>query len=479
MAFNNLQEAIRYLESDSELVRIKEPLSIEYDITEVTDRVVKEGGPALLFENPVGYEHKVLTNLYGTEKRICKLFGINNIEELESKISGLLDVSPPGSFFDKLRILIDVIRAGSYFPKKVKSGPCQEIVLKEDADLRQIPVLKCWPGDGGRFITLPVVITKDPETGRRNLGMYRMQIYDSKTAGLHWHIHKDGAGHFRKYTEGKEMPVVVSIGPDPITTYCATAPLPDGIDELMLSGLLRESPVELVRCITCDLEVPSESQFVLEGYVKAGEERIEGPFGDHTGFYSPEEPYPVFHLKAITMRKDAIYHATVVGLPPMEDQWLGKITERLFLPLIRLQLPEIHDINLPVEGCFHNLCFVSIDKRYPGHARKVMNALWGMGQMMFSKMIFVFDREVDVQDISQVLFHLGSNVDPGRDIVVLNGPVDALDHASGIRGYGSKMGVDCTRKFKEEGYPGKWPKKAIMTPEVQRRIDEIWNRLGL
>lgn len=479
MVFENLQEAIKSLETESELIRIKEPLSVEYEITEITDRVVKRGGPALLFENPTGYEHSVVTNLFGTEKRICMLFGVPNIEELGSRISRLLHISPPGSFFDKLRILMDVIRAGSYLPNTVKSAPCQEIILKDDADLEMLPALKCWPEDGGRFITLPVVITKDPESGRRNVGMYRMQIYDSKTAGLHWHIHKDGSGHFRKHKEGEEMPVAVSIGPDPITTYCATAPLPDGVDELMLSGFLRQRPLRVVKCITCDLEVPAESQFVLEGYVKAGEKRMEGPFGDHTGYYSPIEPYPVFHLKAITMRSDAIYHATVVGLPPMEDQWLGKITERLFLPLIRLQLPEIIDINLPVEGCFHNLCFVSIDKRYPGHARKVMNALWGMGQMMFTKMIFVFDRDVDVQDLSQVLFHLGSNVDPKRDIVIMDGPVDALDHASGIRGYGGKMGVDCTEKFKEEGYQGTWPGKIEMTADVKDRIDEIWKRLGL
>jgi 4-hydroxy-3-polyprenylbenzoate decarboxylase len=296
---------------------------------------------------------------------------------------------------------------------------------------------------------------------------------------MHWHIHKDGAGHLSRCPQGEKLPVAVAIGPDPITTYCATAPLPQGVDELLLAGFLRGKGVELVKCITCDLEVPAKSQFVLEGYVKAGDLRAEGPFGDHTGFYSPVDKYPVFHLNAITMRMDAIYHATIVGPPPMEDQWLGKITERLFLPLIKHQLPEIVDMNLPVEGCFHNLCFVSIDKRYPGQAQKVMHALWGMGQMMFTKMIFVFDRDVDVQNISEVLFHLGGNVDPFRDIVIVKGPVDALDHASGIPGFGSKMGIDCTRKLPDEGYPGRWPEKIRMDPEIRKRIDEIWSSLGL
>ena len=309
--------------------------------------------------------------------------------------------------------------------------------------------------------------------------MYRMQVYDKTTAGLHWHVHKDGAAHYRESPSVDPFPVAVAIGPDPITTYCATAPLPDGVDELFLSGFLRRKPVELVKCVTCDLEVPAESQFVLEGYVTGGELRTEGPFGDHTGYYSPADHYPVFHLTAVTHRQNPIYPATIVGYPPMEDQWLGKVTERLFLPLIQQQLPEIVDMNLPVEGCFHNLCFVSIRKRYPGHAQKVMHAIWGLGQMMFTKMIFVFDREVDVQDLSQVLFHLGGNVDPIRDATMVKGPVDALDHASTLPHLGTKMGMDCTAKWATEGYDRGWPELIKMSPHIVNKIDKIWSKLGL
>ncbi len=479
MPFKNLQDLLKSLESRNQLVRIKESVSPNLEITEITDRVVKNNGPALLFEKPTNFAFPVLTNLYGSLRRIQTVFDIETLDDLGRGFARFLEIAPPKGWVEKLKLLPKLKEAVNIFPKTVKRAPCQEIINTENPDLTQLPVLTCWPEDGGPFITLPVVITRHPVTGKRNLGMYRMQVYDKTTAGLHWHTHKVGAEHYRESSPAKPFPVAVALGPDPITTYCATAPLPDGVDELFLSGFLRQKPVEMIKCVTCDLEVPAESQFVLEGYVTHGEMRIEGPFGDHTGYYSPADSYPVFHLTALTHRKDPIYPATIVGYPPMEDQWLGKVTERLFLPLIKQQLPEIVDMNLPVEGCFHNLCFLSIQKRYPGHAQKVMQAIWGLGQMMFSKMIFVFDNDVDVQDLSQVLFHLGGNVDPERDITMVKGPVDALDHAATLPQLGTKMGVDCTAKWPSEGYARGWPELIKMSPEVVSRIDGIWRNLGL
>ena len=479
MSFKNLQSVIKDFEDRGQLVRISEPLSPKLEMTEVTDRVVKNGGPALLFENPKGYDIPVLTNLYGSLDRIRSIFNIQELDDLGARFVRFLEMAPPKGWVEKLKLLPVLKEVADVFPKTIKNAPCQEVVHTDDPDLARLPVLTCWPYDGGPFITLPLVITRHPTTGKRNMGMYRMQVYDGRTAGMHWHIHKDGAAHYREASDEGLFPVAVAIGADPITTYCATAPLPDGVDELILSGFLRGKPVEMVKCITCDLEVPAESQFILEGYLQPGELKTEGPFGDHTGYYSPAGRYPVFHLTAMTHRKDPVYPATIVGYPPMEDQWLGKVTERLFLPLIRQQLPEIIDMNLPVEGCFHNLCFVSINKRYPGHAHKVMQAIWGLGQMMFTKMIFVFDREVNVQDLSQVLFHLGGNVDPARDIVQVKGPVDALDHASSLPHLGTKMGLDCTAKWPSEGYDRGWPDLIRMSPEVVNRIDGLWRKLGL
>ena len=479
MPFKNLQAVIKDFEERGQLVRIGEPLSPKFEMTEVTDRVVKKGGPALLFENPKGYSIPVLTNLYGSLERIKSIFNIQELDDLGAGFVRFLEMGPPKGWVEKLKLLPVLKEVADVFPKTIKNAPCQEVVDTENPDLSRLPVLTCWPYDGGPFITLPLVITSHPITGKRNMGMYRMQVYDSRTAGMHWHIHKDGASHYREASSEGLFPIAVAIGADPVTTYCATAPLPDGMDEVILSGFLRGKPVEMVKCITCDLEVPAESQFILEGYVQPGELKTEGPFGDHSGYYSPADRYPVFHLTAMTQRKDPVYPATVVGYPPMEDQWLGKVTERLFLPLIRQQLPEIIDMNLPVEGCFHNLCFVSIDKRYPGHAHKVMQAIWGLGQMMFTKMIFVFDREVDVHDLSQVLFHLGGNVDPARDLVQVKGPVDALDHASNLPHLGTKMGLDCTAKWPSEGYHRGWPDLIRMSSEVVNRIDGLWRRLGL
>ena len=479
MPFENLQDLLKPMENKKQLVRIEGPISPHLEIAEITDRVVKKQGPALLFQNPTDSGFPVLTNLYGNLQRIQAIFNIETLDDLGGRFARFLEMGPPKGWVGKLKLLPRLKEVAKIFPKTVKRAPCQEIVITENPDLTTLPILTCWPGDGGPFITLPVVITRHPKTSRRNLGMYRMQVYDEKTAGLHWHVHKDGADHYRESAPEEPFPVAVALGPDPVTTYCATAPLPEGLDELLLSGFLRQKPVEMVKCITNDLEVPAESQFVLEGYVNPGELRTEGPFGDHTGYYSPADRYPVFHLTAITHRNDPIYPATIVGVPPMEDQWLGKVTERLFLPLIKQQLPEIIDMNLPVEGCFHNLCFVSIKKRYPGHAHKVMQAIWGLGQMMFTKMIFVFDQDVDVQDLSQVLFHLGGNVDPGRDVSTVKGPVDALDHASTLPHIGTKMGMDCTAKWPTEGYNRKWPEIIKMSPEIVQKIDDIWSKLGL
>ena len=479
MPFKNLQSVIKDFEERGQLVRIKEPLSPKFEMTEVTDRVVKKEGPALLFENPKGYDIPVLTNLYGSLDRIRSIFNIQELDDLGAGFARFLEMAPPKGWVEKLKLLPVLKEVADLFPKSVKHAPCQEVVNTENPDLSLLPVLTCWPYDGGPFITLPLVITRHPITGKRNMGMYRMQVYDGRTAGMHWHIHKDGAAHYREASPEGLFPVAVAIGADPVTTYCATAPLPDGVDELILSGFLRGKAVEMATCVTCDLEVPAESQFILEGYIQPGETKTEGPFGDHTGYYSPADRYPVFHLTAMTHRKDPVYPATIVGYPPMEDQWLGKVTERLFLPLIRQQLPEIVDMNLPVEGCFHNLCFVSIDKRYPGHAHKVMQAIWGLGQMMFTKMIFVFDREVNVQDLSQVLFHLGGNVDPARDLVQVKGPVDALDHASCLPHMGTKMGLDCTAKWPSEGYERSWPDLIRMSSDVVNRVDGLWKRLGL
>jgi 4-hydroxy-3-polyprenylbenzoate decarboxylase len=477
MAFAGLQELVAFLEANRRLTRITERLSPNLEITEVTDRVVKKGGPALLFEHPKDCRFPVLTNVYGAMERIRWIFDTESLDALGARFSEFLDLKPPTGFVEKIGLLPKLKELTFALPRKVKDAPCQEVVLTKEADLGVLPILTCWPKDAGPFITLPVVITRDPKTGRRNVGMYRMQVYDGRTAGLHWHVHKGAAEQFRK--AAGRFPVAVALGPDPVTTYAATAPLPEGIDEILLAGFLRRKRVDMIRCVTCDLEVPAESQFVLEGYVEPHETRLEGPFGDHTGFYSPADYYPVFHLTAMTMRKSPIYQATIVGRPPMEDAFLGKVTERLFLPLIKTQLPEIVDINLPVEGVFHNLCFVSIDKRYPGHASKVMYALWGLGQMMFTKIIAVFDRDVNVQDTKEALFHLGANIDPARDVCFARGPLDALDHASPLPHLGSKMGIDCTRKWPQEGHSREWPELIGMDERTKGRIDEIWARLNL
>ena len=481
MAYQDLQSFLEDLEKAHELLRIKEPISPYLEITEITDRISKQHGPALLFENVVGYETPVLTNAFGSFKRITMALSVNSLETLGQQILDFLQVEAPDSLIKKLKLLPKLRHLSNMFPKLIKTAPCQEVVLKdEEVDLNKFPILHCWPLDGGRFITLPLVFTKHPITKVRNVGMYRMQVYDKMTTGMHWHPQKGGAQHYRVAEElGQRLEVAVSIGPEPAMTYAATAPLPEDIDEVFLAGFLKNGPVEMVKCLTIDQEVPANSQIVLEGYVEPGERRKEGPFGDHTGYYSLPDDYPVFHITCITHRKDLIYPATIVGRPPQEDCYLAKVTERLFLPLIKKQLPEIVDINLPIEGVFHNLAFISIDKRYPGHAKKVIHAIWGIGQMAFTKIVVVFDKDVNVQDISEVIWRLGNNIDPKRDIVFVEGPVDVLDHASPLPMLGNKMGIDATRKWPEEGFTREWPPLIEMTSEVKEKIDKLWGRLGI
>lgn len=482
MAYRDLRHFIDTLAQRGELHRVTEPVSPDLEITEITDRVTKAHGPALLFENvksPSGWP--VLINAFGTTARAKLALEVDDLDTIAAEILFLVEEARPQNLMEKIKLLPKLKRLADLFPKIVNKAPCQEVVLTGDqVDLTRLPILTCWPGDGGPFITLPLVTTRHPQTGGRNLGMYRLQVFGPNETGMHWHTHKGGAQHFRvAESAGRRLEAAVAIGPDPAVTYAATAPLPEDLDEYLLAGYLRKKPVELVKCRTVDLEVPANAQIVLEGYVEPGERRTEGPFGDHTGYYSPADDYPVFHVTALTHQKTPIYQTTIVGRPPMEDAFLGQVTERLFLPLIKKQLPEIRDMRLPVEGVFHNLALVSIDKRYPGHAQKIMHALWGMGQMMFTKMILVFDAEVDVQNIGEVLWRLGANVDPVRDVLLTRGPLDALDHAADRPCVGGKMGIDCTRKWPEEGFPRDWPAVIEMDPAVKSRIDQIWTRLGL
>jgi 4-hydroxy-3-polyprenylbenzoate decarboxylase len=481
VAYKDLREFIEILEKKGLLRRIKTEVSAELEITEILDRTVKSNGPALLFENVKGYKIPVFANAFGTMERMCLALGVDNLDEIGERIQKLLEFEAPSGIWEGIKMLPQVAELTSFAPKYVKSGPCKEVILKEGFSLDDFPILKCWPQDGGRFITLPLVFTKNPKTGKQNVGMYRMQVYDGKTTGMHWHIHKHGA---RDYADaiGKSdrIEVTVAIGADPALVYSATAPLPDNIDEMMFAGFLRKKNVELVKCETVDLFVPAHAEIILEGYVDSKERRTEGPFGDHTGYYSLADEFPVFHLTCITHRKNPIYHATVVGIPPMEDAYLGKATERIFLPLMKTQLPEIVDINLPVEAVFHNLCIVSIKKRYPGHAKKVMFALWGMGQMMFAKAIIVLDDDVNVQDMREVLWATTTRMDPARDVIIIDrAPTDTLDHASPLPNLGSKMGIDATQKGKDEGFNREWPDALKMDDTVKARVDTIWRELGL
>jgi 4-hydroxy-3-polyprenylbenzoate decarboxylase len=480
MAYNNLQQFVQALEKIGELKRVAYPVRAELEIAEIADRVMKQNGPALLFENVVGKNVPVLINAFGSARRMAMALGVDDIEGIAREIARLTQMKPPGSFWDKLRMLPELARLGGITPKQVKDAACQE-VIQRSPDLNFLPVLTCWPGDGGPFITLPVVVSSDPRTGRRNVGLYRMQVFDSTTTAMHWHIHKGGARHLRhQKEENKRMELAACLGGDPVLIYAATAPLPDQIDEFLFAGFLRKKGVDLVKAITVDVEVPADADVVIEGYIDPSEPlRSEGPFGDHTGFYSLADGYPVFHVSCITHRKNPIYPTTIVGRPPMEDAYLGKATERIFLPLLRLTFPEITDMNLPVHGVFHNLAIVSIKKEYPGHARKVMHGLWGMGQMMFTKALIVVDHTVNVQDLAEVTWVVGNHIDPKRDVVFVEGPVDVLDHAAPIAGYGSKMGIDATVKWRTEGFERDWPQPIIMDEATKKYIDSIWEKLGI
>jgi 4-hydroxy-3-polyprenylbenzoate decarboxylase len=562
LAYDDLRDWIKALEKHGELRRIREEVSPELEISEITDRVSKigshlsskerskngapatalgekyaPGGPALLFENVKGHPgHKVLINQFGNERRMALALGVDRIDDIAERIHALMNVKPPsGGFLDKLKMLPQLADLANIFPKTVsaKDAACKEIIRRDNFDLNYFPILKCWPHDGGRFITLPCVHTRDPGRGegpgKRNIGMYRMQVYDGQTTGMHWQRQKVAAEHYREALraaaaagaesdpalsasaarvaimaesaggavtipdqpagaipqlalgnlKGSRLEVAVAIGTDPATTFSAIVPAPPEVEEFLIAGFLRGKPVEIVKCETVDLEVPAHAEIILEGYVELGELRSEGPFGDHTGFYTLPDDYPVFHLTCITHRKDPIYAATIVGKPPMEDAWMGHAVARIFLPAMKMTIPELVDINLPVEAVFHNLMIVSIKKSYPGHARKVMNAIWSLGQAMFTKCIIVVDEDCDVQNIPEVVLRVANNIDPERDIQFMLGPVDSLDHSSRLPNYGSKMGVDATRKWKAEGFERPWPAMIEMDRTTKEKIDAMWAKLGL
>jgi 4-hydroxy-3-polyprenylbenzoate decarboxylase len=549
LAYDDLRDWIKTLEKHGELKRIREEVSPELEITEITDRVSKigahararagavndkyaPGGPALLFENVKGHPgQKVLINQFGSERRMALALSVASFDEIADRITGLMNIKAPEGLFDKLKMLPQLGALTSAFPKTVsaKDAPCKEVIRRNDFDLNYFPILKCWPHDGGRFITLPCVHTRDPKSGKRNIGMYRMQVYDGQTTGMHWQRQKVAAEHYREAMrnaaaagaeedptmsassarvammaesaggavripdgaiggmpqislgklKGSRLEVAVAIGTDPATTFAAIVPAPPEVEEFLIAGFLRGKPVEIVKCETVDLEVPANAEIIIEGYVELGELRAEGPFGDHTGFYTLEDEYPVFHVTCITHRKDPIYAATIVGKPPMEDAWMGKAVERIFLPAMKLTIPELVDIHLPIEAVFHNLMIVSIKKSYPGQARKVMNAIWSLGQAMFTKCIIVVDEDCDVQNIGEVVLRVANNIDPERDIQFTLGPVDSLDHASRLPNYGSKMGIDATRKWKAEGFNRPWPAMIEMDRATKAKVDAMWAKLGL
>ena len=477
--YADLNDFLSDLDKRKLLARIKEPVSPDLEIAAVTDRTSKMagGGPALLFEQPAGFNMPVASNVFGSLERMCLALGVKSLDELAIEINQLMTPQMPEGIMDALKMLPMVGRLRDLMPKTVKDAPCQEIV-RRDGTLDELPILKCWPEDGGRFITLPLVFTRDPETGMRNIGTYRMQVFDGRTTGMHWQRHKGGAQHYRVAERlGRRLEVAVALSPEPVLTYCATAPMPEGLDELILGGFLAKRRIELVKCVSVDLEVPASSHIVLEGYVEPGERRREGPFGDHTGFYSQPDDYPVFHLTCVTQRRKPTYLTTVVGVPPMEDFYLGMASERIFLPLIQKTHPEIVDMHFPAEGIFHNLVIISIDKRYPGHARKIMSAVWGLGQLMFSKTVIIVDKDVDVHDLREVAWIVGTHMDPSRDVQMTKGPLDDLDDSCDLPAYGGKMGIDATRKWASEGYTRTWPARVRTTDAAGRRAAEIVDKI--
>ena len=506
MAFSSFGAFVAALEKAGELRRISTPVATELEMTEIADREMKSpgGGKALLFEKPTVNgkvsPFPVAINTMGSWKRMAMSMGADTVDEVAADLATIMKAKPPKSFGEAIKLLGTGIELRHARPRMVKTGACKEVIHRFDSPatrtepwapapdvkdpasfdlqpptLLDLPILRCWPLDGGRFITLPCVVTKDPDTGERNLGMYRIQIYDDQTTGMHWQLQKVGARHGRRYYEtGQRMPVAIFLGGDPAFPFAATAPLPDGLDEMLLAGYLRKKSVDLVKCETCDLEVPADADFVIEGYVDPQEPlRMEGPFGDHTGFYTLPEPYPVFHITAITHRKDAVYPATIVGIPPMEDFYMGCASVKLFMPIFQMNFPEIVDIALPAEGVFHNLVFVSIRKTYPMQAYKIMHGLWGMGQMMFTKYMIVVDEDVDVHNTSEVLFRLCANTDPQRDSIMTKGPADVLDHAMSEIARGGKLGIDATRKIPGEGFEREWPPLIKMDPAVKARVDRL------
>ena len=479
MAYKDLRAFVRRLEEEGELRRISVEADPVLEICEITDRVSKAHGPALLFEKPKGSSMPLLVNALGNQRRVELALEVDEIDEIAQRLNSILDQKTPESFLEKVKKLPMLLDLGKMMPKIVKDGPCKEVVLKGDeVDLTKMPVLQTWPGDAGRFITMPLVFTKNPKTGHPNCGMYRLQVMGPRETGFHSHKHHDGA--YNTSRAGKrQVPVAVAIGCDPATVMSAILPAPPDLDEMILSGFLRQKPVPMVQCETNDLRVPAESEIVLEGYVDFDDVRVEGPFGDHTGFYSLEDDFPTFKVECVTMRRDPIYMTTIVGQPPQEDCWIGWAIERIFLPIMKKQFPEIVDVHMPFEGAFHNLMLVSIDKRYPGHARKIMNAIWSLGQAMFTKVVCVFDKDVDVQNPREALFHLVANIDPQRDLQFTMGPAELLDHASRESCFGSKVGIDATRKWKEEGHKRPWPDLIVMDEKTQELVDRRWDSYGL
>ena len=563
MPFDDLRQWIATLDRAGELKRIQTEVDPILEIAEITDRVSKmhtwaqppsaggpsfakggdaahakgwdAGGPALLFQNIKGHPGaQLLINQFGSESRMKLALGVNSLDEVADRIRAFMDVKSPQGFLDKLKMLPLLAEAGKFFPRTVPTGPCKDVIKRDNFSLLDFPILQCWPKDAGRFITLPCVTTRDPKSGKRNLGMYRLQVFDARTLAAHWQRQKVAAEHYREalrraagetesgtdrvgtapgrlagqspaahhYSEAARasvdimarssggsvlaagdrpagrLDVAVAIGTDPAVTFSAIIPAPPDIEEYLIAGFLRGAPVELVKCETVDLEVPASSEIVLEGYVQLDELRTEGPFGDHTGFYSLEDLYPIFHVTCITHRKDPIYATTIVGKPPQEDAYMGKAVERIFLPLMKLTIPELVDINLPIEGIFHNLMIVSIRKSYPGQARKVMNAIWSLGQAMFTKCVIVVDEDVDVQDIADVTLKVLNHIDPERDIQFTLGPVDSLDHASRLPNFGSKMGIDATRKWTSEGFTRPWPDEILMDAKTRAVVDRKWKALA-
>jgi 4-hydroxy-3-polyprenylbenzoate decarboxylase len=464
------------------LKRISAEIDPVLEVTEITQRVTRAGGPALLFERPKGSRTPLLINMLGSERRINLALETDSLAEVAGRIRGFLDMQAPQGLLDKIKMLPKLAELGSFFPKTVKTGPCKEVVRHGDFSLLEFPILQCWPKDAGRFITWPLVITRNPETGKRNVGVYRMQVFDDKTTGMHWQTQKHGAEHFRRArAAGRDgrIDVAVAIGADPVTCLAGILPIPPDLDEMMFAGFLRREPVEMVACETCPLEVPAQAEIILEGYVDLSEMRVEGPFGDHTGFYSLEGEYPVFHVTCVTQRRDPLYLTTIVGPPPQEDFYMGHAVERIFLPVMQMQYPEIVDVAMPAEGIFHNLMIVAIRKSYPGHARKIMNAIWSLGQAMFTKVVIVVDHDVNVQNWHEVTWKTLCAIDPERDVQFVLGPADTLDHAARRQDFGSKMGIDATRKWPGEGFERPWPDEITMNEVTKQRVDALWKGLGL